>query len=383
MEKIVYRKFILDIFSFFLLTCISLCLIVWVIQAVNYLDFVSEDGHSFRVYFLYTLLSFPKIFSRISVFIFFISIIYILSKYDENNEILIFWSNGIKKIQLTNKLFKYSIIFLIFQLILTLIVVPKTQDKARSFIRDSNIDYFSSIVKSKSFVDVFSSLTFFIEKKNEDGSLKNIYIKEDYGKKNMDNPLDTRIIYAKSGAILEKGNKYYFVLQDGETIDINKNKSEKFKFSKSEFNLSKFSTKSILLPKIQEISSITLFKCIYTYLKYTNKAKFENLNCDDRTINKIAIELYKRVISPFYVLITSLIASILLYYSKYDSNYGKGKFFIFLFGMFVLIIGEMFKQYINIKELSSLFYLAFPFISIFSLYIFLYSKLGSNTKKIS
>ena len=230
-------------------------------------------------------------------------------------------------------------------------------------------------------MDVFSSLTFFIEKKNEDGSLKNIYIKEDYGKKNMDNPLDTRIIYAKSGAILEKGNKYYFVLQDGETIDINKNKSEKFKFSKSEFNLSNFRTKSILLPKIQEISSVTLFKCMHTYLRYTNKAKYENLNCDDRTINNIAIELYKRTISPFYVLITSLIASILLYYSKYSSNYGKGKFFIFLSGMIILIIGEIFKQYINVNQSSTLFFLAFPFLSVFFLYIYLYSKLGDHIKK--
>ena len=45
-------------------TIISLTLIVWVIQAVNYLDFVSEDGHSFKVYFMYSLLSLPKIFNK-------------------------------------------------------------------------------------------------------------------------------------------------------------------------------------------------------------------------------------------------------------------------------------------------------------------------------
>ena len=45
---------ILPVWAFFLITSISLTLIVWVIQAVNYLEFVSEDGHSFRVYFMYT-----------------------------------------------------------------------------------------------------------------------------------------------------------------------------------------------------------------------------------------------------------------------------------------------------------------------------------------
>ena len=61
MEKLIFRKFFIDILNFFLIGTVSLSLIVWVIQAVNYLDFVSEDGHSFKVYFIYTLLSLPKI----------------------------------------------------------------------------------------------------------------------------------------------------------------------------------------------------------------------------------------------------------------------------------------------------------------------------------
>ena len=51
MEKLIFRKFFKDTFSFFIISTLSLTLIVWVIQAVNFLDFVSEDGHSFRVYF--------------------------------------------------------------------------------------------------------------------------------------------------------------------------------------------------------------------------------------------------------------------------------------------------------------------------------------------
>ena len=77
---------------------VSISLIVWVIQAVNFLDIVSEDGHSFRVYFLYTLLSLPKIFSKIFPFIYFISLFYIILKYENDNELIIYWTIGIKKI---------------------------------------------------------------------------------------------------------------------------------------------------------------------------------------------------------------------------------------------------------------------------------------------
>jgi lipopolysaccharide export system permease protein len=47
MKKLIFRKFILDIFSSFLVLIFSFSVIVWVIQAVNYLDFISEDGHGF------------------------------------------------------------------------------------------------------------------------------------------------------------------------------------------------------------------------------------------------------------------------------------------------------------------------------------------------
>ena len=61
MKKIIYRKLAKDCFNFFLLTILTISTIIWVLQAVNFLDFVIEDGHGFLVYFKYTLLNFPKI----------------------------------------------------------------------------------------------------------------------------------------------------------------------------------------------------------------------------------------------------------------------------------------------------------------------------------
>ena len=70
MNKLLYRKLSFDIINFFLAASLSITLIIWVIQAVNFLDIVSEDGHSLKVYFAYSILSLPKIFSRILIFIF-------------------------------------------------------------------------------------------------------------------------------------------------------------------------------------------------------------------------------------------------------------------------------------------------------------------------
>ena len=116
MEKIIFRKFFFDLLSFFLIVSISLSLITWIIQSVNYLDLISKDGHGFKIYFAFISLNFPKIFSKVIIFSYFISLFYIIQKYQENNEILIFWTNGISKIKLVNFILKISFIFAILQI---------------------------------------------------------------------------------------------------------------------------------------------------------------------------------------------------------------------------------------------------------------------------
>ena len=237
MEKLIFRKFFKDTFYFFIIGTLSLSLIVWVIQAVNYLDFVSEDGHSFRVYFLYTLLTFPKIISRLMIFMFFISIFYTLSRYEEKNELIIFWTNGIKKKDFLNFIIKFSFVLVIIHIILNVFVVPKTQDLARSYIRSSNIDYFPSLIKSKKFVSTVEDLTIFIDKKKDNGELENIFIKDT---KNKSNP---QIISAKNG-ILKKDKNYFLILFDGNIIDQNQGGVNIISYDKTLINLSNYSTKS-------------------------------------------------------------------------------------------------------------------------------------------
>ena len=98
MKKIIFKNFLRETTQFFILSSCAVTIIVWVIQAVNYLEFVTEDGHSFKIYFLYTIYSLPKIFNKLLPFMFFFSIFFTLIKYEEQNQTLIFWTNGIIKL---------------------------------------------------------------------------------------------------------------------------------------------------------------------------------------------------------------------------------------------------------------------------------------------
>ena len=111
MKKIIFKKLIEDVTKFFLLTSISLSLIILVVQAVSFLDYISEDGHGFVTYFGITILNLPKIYTRVMPFCIFITIFYIINKYEVKNELVLFWSIGIKKIKFINVLVTFSLFF--------------------------------------------------------------------------------------------------------------------------------------------------------------------------------------------------------------------------------------------------------------------------------
>ena len=129
MEKIIFRKFLYDLLVFFLIVSLSLSLITWIIQSVNYLDFISNDGHGFSVYFSYITLNFPKIFSKLVIFSYFISLLFIIEKYQSNYEIYIYWTNGISKIKFANFILKISVVLIILQIFLVLARVQNMVEK--------------------------------------------------------------------------------------------------------------------------------------------------------------------------------------------------------------------------------------------------------------
>ena len=126
----------------------------------KFFRYYDQDGRNYSVYFNYTLLNFPKIISRILPFALFFSFSYTFIKYETNNELIIFWNHGINKISIINFFFWISIIIMLIQILLLSIVVPKSQELARSQLRSSDIDFFEGLIKPKKFNDTIKGSLF-------------------------------------------------------------------------------------------------------------------------------------------------------------------------------------------------------------------------------
>jgi len=371
MKKIIFNKLQKEIFLFFLVSSIALTLIIWVIQAVNYLDIVTEDGHSFKVYFLFTLLSLPKIFSQSLPFVFFLSVFYIVSDYEDKNQLLIYWSYGVNKLQVINQIIQLSLIFVIFQIIFSTIAVPYAQDKSRSYIRSSNLDFFPNLIKPKKFIDTVKGLTIFIDEKNEDGSFSKILLKDETNRNNV------QIIIAEKGNIILKDDKKTLLLNNGEILKVNKNnKTTSFNFRTTQFNLENYSSKTTKTPKVQEIATIDLIKCFDFLKKNLNTSVvIRSLNCNSNFLKNIYQELFKRMYLPVYIALIGLIASLILLKSKNTPGYFSFKIKIFLTGIFFIILSDILLNYTGNKIINNLIYIVIPVFSFLIIYQILFLKL--------
>ena len=368
MKKILFRKLLIDYLSFFLIALLGSSIVVWVFQAVNYLDIMIEDGRDYTIYINYSLLNFPKILSKLFPFVLFFSIFHITSKFENNNELIILWNFGVTKIELINFIFRFSLILMIVQITLSSLIIPKSQDLARSFLRTSTVNFFGNFIKPQRFNDTIKNVTIYSEKKDNEGNLYNLYLKKQLDQNNF------QLTYAKKGIFKEFNKMPVLVLYDGATITGKNDKITNFSFSKSNFPLNNFKSNSTTYKKTQELSSFQLFQCL-TFLQNTKKTKENKIeNCSKKNLHNIYKELYKRFLIPFYIPLLVLIPFLITLSSKENSNYSKLKTTTFMIGIFFIVISETTTKLISATYLKNIIISLMPFLFLIFLYVIFIKK---------
>ena len=367
-EKTIFKKFLSENTFFFLLISLCVSFIITVIQAVNNLDLVLEDGHSFLIYFYYTALLYPKMIGKILPLIFFTSLFYTINKYENTNELKIFWLNGISKITFYNVILRYTFRFFLIQLLLVAFISPYLQNKARDAFVSSNLDFFPSLIQEKKFIDTVENLTIFIDKKINKNEYINVYLKDDTSQ----NP---RIIFAKKGYLINVNNNKILRLLNGKFINITSDGNNVyFNFEQTDFNISKFGTKTITHKQIKEIPLLNLTKCVFYFSIKKNAYKYDSENCNNDSINEISAEVYSRIFKPLNLFILSSIVIFLLMTNYENKNFKFNQILIFLFGVISVIFFEIITNYAGKSNINMLIFIILPIIIFLILSFIFYKK---------
>ena len=233
---------------------------------------------------------------------------------ERQNELLVLWTSGVAKSQVTNLFFLISILVLFVYIIFSTIITPTALNKSRTLIKQSGVDTVTNLIKPNAFSDAFKGLTFYVGEK-ENNIIKNIFIKDDSNNLNSLLPesssknktiIADRGVINKNKIILEKGAIQSF--EDDNTVRI-------IQFNKTLVNFENLDNRVIKDIKIQETSTFKILSCLKNH--YYNKISEAYVkNCPKNNISIIIETFSRRVIMPLYIPLVSILISFMLVYTK-------------------------------------------------------------------
>jgi len=369
----IYKYFTFEILKEFLTILFAFTAIAWTVRAVNFLDLIVEDGHSIKTYLTFSLLNLTNIVTKFIPLTFFIALTVSIAKFERQNEFLILWTAGLNKIKIVNLFFLISILILCIQIFFSTFITPNALSKSRSLVKLSDLNSINSIIKTNDFSDSFKSVTFYVETKNENNEMENIFIRDENNAfKNLTSDTSDSVnttIIARTGLIDNKK----LILNDGLMQTQNKDGVLKnINFKKTEFIINSLVPRTIIEPKLQETLTSNLILC--TLKKEEHKASgLRNCNYDNNYNKDVVETLARRIGMPIYIPMLALICSFLLVSTKNKKRYLR-KYLYFAVGFFILVLAEVMVRYSGFSKLNTLIYFLFPFALTPIIYLILIKK---------
>ena len=372
LQNKIYQNYLIDIFKTFLTILLGFTLIAWTVRAVNFLDLIVESGYPVLTYFQYSFLNIFGILTKFIPLSFLIALILFIIKQIQENELIILWTSGVKKIELVKLFFLFSIMISIFYLVFSSLITPLALNKSRQLLGKESLTSFLPTVKAQQFSDSFNGVTFIVDKKYNN-ELKNIFLQDNARvlkniSSNKKKALTT--IIASNGLI----NENKMIMFNGQIISSDKNNqgNDIIKFDQLSVDLNNFKNRTIKQPKVQETSTITLLTCLEGSIFY----KF---SCEKNFKTEILPILNRRITLPLYFPIIALFASFLLIKSKKKFFFSKVSVFLYCF--LILLYAELIIRYTGINNLISKLFILSPVVLSILVYIFLKFKFSNEALK--
>ena len=141
----------------------------------------------------------------------------------------------------------------------------------------------------------------------------------------------------------------------------------------TDYDLSKFSTKTVTVRKIQETDTSILINCLKKNYVFQSNIQYDEF-CNETSIEQIAQEMFKRLGMPFYILVISIIATSIILKPKNIIWSRFYKTYLFVLGVIIIIFSQIIINLYG-KSFSLDIYLStLPFLTILSFYFYIYLK---------
>lgn len=284
--------------SAFMLTTITLTVIVWMTQALREIDLVTAKGQTLQLFLIISSLAIPSLVVVLAPIALLIAILYTMNTLHQESELVIIAAAGGSPKRVTRPLLWLSLFVALLTAFLSVYVAPAGLKQLRGHVIQVRADLISSIMIPGAFTDVDSGLMVHIKERSVDGFLGGILISD------TRNPDISFQYLADKGALIETGPSTYLVMQNGNIVRREKaeNSSSIIEFESYAFDLSQFRERTAKARyRTKERTTMELLGDLWNPDAEENEKRSE-----------LGAELHSRFVAPLYAFCFAMVAMLFM-----------------------------------------------------------------------
>ncbi len=297
-----YNKYIIrHLVNSTLLITISLTSIVWLTQALRFVEFIVNQGVSITVFMHLTVLLIPSLLMMIFPPAVFCAVLFTYNKLTMDSELVVMQSMGLSRWRLAKPAIIVAAIVTLFTYIIAAYLQPASYRQFKDMQYVLRDKYVSLLVQEGVFSNPVDGLTVFIRERDADGKLHGILV--------HDNRQANKSItmMAESGRLVETPQGPRFLLEKGNRQEMTDGRLSLLNFESYTLDIS-FYTNSMNTrkPDVQELYLTDLF------------SSPEGSDLTAAEIIKRRAEAHQRIVWPAYSLTLSILALAILFSGQFN-----------------------------------------------------------------
>jgi len=207
--KVIERYILQRVFVVFIGALFWTLAIVWTTQVLARIDLVTDSGQTALTFFEIATLMLPSIIPMVVPFALIIGIAQTLSTMNTDSELVVISAAGTPRWSVVMPIMLLATLASIFCFVVDNGIDPYARERSREKIADARADLISLVLQEGTFRKLDEGLFVQIGQRLPDGNLGQIFV-ADSRSKDVD-----LAYYAKSGSVLESGNKKMLMMFDG------------------------------------------------------------------------------------------------------------------------------------------------------------------------
>jgi lipopolysaccharide export system permease protein len=220
----------------FLITCVSLTIVMWFTQAIREFDLITSQRQTVLVFVGITGLLIPLLVMMIAPISLVLAAAHVLNKLSSDSEIIVMNAAGISPWRLVAPFIAAALVVSLLVAVIAVYVSPLSLRELRDWATQVRADILTNIVQPGRFTTVGGNLTFHIADRRPNGLLLGIFLDD------RRDPKEHTTYLAEEGEIVKNDTGSFLVLEKGsvQRLEAGQRDPRIVTFDRYPFDLSKF-----------------------------------------------------------------------------------------------------------------------------------------------